>query len=76
MNDGGPVKGGELVIAINPELVAGADWRDHSEAFIKKLSALEGVRLPGDRRHHNREDRGKRSIHADLLQKIRPYASG
>ncbi len=29
-NDGGPAKGGELVLAINPELIAGPDWDSHT----------------------------------------------
>ena len=52
-NDGGPPKGGELIIAINPKLVAGKNWEKHSSDFLKKLEKLSGVRLPGQRRHNN-----------------------
>jgi len=70
-NDGGPPKGGELVIAINPELVAGAGWADHSEGFFQKLEELEGIRVPGERRHKNRLDLGARNINKELLEKLR-----
>jgi delta1-piperideine-2-carboxylate reductase len=70
-NDGGPPKGGELVIAINPELVAGSGWESHSEDFFKHLEAIEGVRVPGERRHKNRLDLGARSINKELLEKLR-----
>jgi delta1-piperideine-2-carboxylate reductase len=70
-NDGGPPKGGELVIAISPELVAGDGWSAHSESFFNKMEELEGLRLPGQRRHKNRQDEGPRKINKELLTKIR-----
>jgi delta1-piperideine-2-carboxylate reductase len=70
-NDGGPPKGGELVLAINPELVAGKEWADHSEDFFDHLKAIEGVRLPGERRHINRLDKGPRQVNKELLSKVR-----
>ncbi len=70
-NDGGPPKGGELVIAINPELVAGKGWADHSKDFFDHLKAIEGVRLPGERRHKNRLDKGPRQVNKELLNKVR-----
>ena len=70
-NDGGPSKGGELLIAISPEVVAGQGWKDRSEQFMQKLLGLDGVRIPGQRRHANRLDTGPREINAELLEKIR-----
>jgi len=70
-NDGGPPKGGELVIAISPELVAGDGWVSHSEDFFQKLEGLQGLRMPGERRHKNRLDDGPRNINKDLLSKVR-----
>ena len=70
-NDGGPAKGGELVIAINPQLVAGEGWQDHCESFFTAIRQLDGVRLPGDRRHKNRLDTGPRQINSDLIGRIR-----
>ena len=72
-NDGGPPKGGELVIAISPELVAGGGWVSHSEKFLEKLEGLDGLRMPGERRHKNRLNTGPRNINKELLSKIRNF---
>jgi delta1-piperideine-2-carboxylate reductase len=72
-NDGGPPKGGEFVLAINPELVAGKGWADHSEDFFSHLTAIDGVRLPGQRRHKNRLDKGPRQVNKELLSKVRSF---
>ena len=69
--DGGPSRGGEFLMAIDPSLVAGDDWSARSGEFIKRLEALEGVRIPGQRRHRNRLDDGPRSVNAELLEKVR-----
>ena len=54
--DGGPPRGGELLIAIDPERFGDASgWLDHCERFFAELLALEGTRLPGSRRYRNRE---------------------
>ena len=54
--DGGPPQGGELIIALDPAKFGnGEGWRDHSNQYLERLAALEGVRLPGDRRRTNRE---------------------
>ena len=52
--DGGPAKGGELIIALDPAVLAGEGWEKHCAEFFDKLEGLEGVRLPGARRHKNR----------------------
>lgn len=53
--DGGPPRGGELMIAIDPARFGDADqWQAHCEGFFDRLLALDGVRLPGARRHANR----------------------
>ena len=55
-NDGGPTRGGELLIAINPNLFGNKNnWQSHSEKFFKELLKLEGTRLPGDRRIKNKK---------------------
>jgi len=69
--DGGPAKGGEFILAMSPKLIAGEGWEAHCEAFFDKLGALEGVRLPGARRHNNRTDDGPRALNSSLLEKIR-----
>jgi len=70
-NDGGPARGGEFVLAISPELVAGEGWADHSEKFFEEMLSLEGVRLPGQRRHINRLSNKPRKINAELVEKIK-----
>ena len=75
-NDGGPAKGGELVLAINPELIAGSDWNTHTEGFFKEIRQLKGIRLPGERRHRNRLDNSPRKINKELLKKIRNLLEG
>lgn len=71
VEDGGPARGGELLMALSPEIISGANAEDHCESFFKRLEGLDGVRLPGQRRHQNRDDKGTRSINADLLKQIR-----
>lgn len=53
--DGGPPRGGIFLLAIDPARFGDAGgWLEHAEGFLARLSALEGVRLPGDRRAANR----------------------
>ena len=72
-NDGGPPKGGEFIIALNPDIIAGQNWEQHCNEFFKKMSSIEGVRLPGSRRHKNRLGDDIRSVNIELLSKIRSY---
>ena len=39
--------------------------------FFKKMQSMDGVRLPGERRHKNRLDLGKRKINKELIEKIK-----
>ena len=53
--DGGPPRGGEFMLAIDPARLGDKEgWLDHAEGFFAGLTALDGVRLPGDRRYANR----------------------
>ncbi len=53
--DGGPPRGGELMIAIDPARFGdAARWPAHCEDFFARLAGLDGARLPGDRRYANR----------------------
>ena len=70
-NDGGPPSGGEFILAISPEKIAGPDWEKHSDGFFKKMLSMDGVRLPGERRHKNRLDTGSRKINQELIEKIK-----
>ena len=69
--DGGPPRGGEFILAISPEKIAGLDWGKHSDEFFKKMQSMDGVRLPGERRHKNRLDKGPRKINKELIEKIK-----
>ena len=69
-NDGGPAMGGEFIMALSPELIAGENWNEHAEKFFLQMKSLDGVRLPGERRHRNRLDKGPRQINSQLIDKI------
>ncbi|MGI9337446.1 MAG: Ldh family oxidoreductase [Gammaproteobacteria bacterium] len=72
--DGAPPRGGQMIIALSPQYIAGNGWNEHAESFINKLSAIPGARLPGSRRHKNRKDNSPRRINAELATKIRNLA--
>jgi len=69
--DGGPPSGGEFILAISPEKITGSDWDNHADKFFKKMKSMDGVRLPGERRHKNRLDLGPRKINEELVKKIK-----
>ena len=48
--DGGPATGGELLLAFDPARFGGGDPVERGERLLQALGAMEGVRLPGDRR--------------------------
>ena len=70
-NDGGPPSGGEFILAISPEKLSNSDWDTHASKFFEKMKSMGGVRLPGERRHKNRLDKGPRHINEDLVNKIK-----
>ena len=70
-NDGGPPSGGEFILAISPEKLSGLGWDKHADEFFNKMKSMEGVRLPGERRHKNRLDKGPRNINEELVNKIK-----
>ena len=74
-NDGGPARGGEFIMAISPDIIAGKNWHNHSEKFFEKLLGLQGVRIPGQRRHKNRESSKPREINKELVEKINKLLS-
>ena len=69
--DGGPPSGGEFILAISQDKLSGNDWNKHSNEFFEKMKSMEGVRLPGERRHKNRLDKGPRNINEELVNKIK-----
>ena len=70
-NDGGPPSGGEFILAISPDKLSNSDWDTHSSKFFEKMKSMGDVRLPGERRHKNRLDKGPRYINEDLVNKIK-----
>ena len=70
-NDGGPPSGGEFILAISPDKLSKNNWDEHSSKFFEKMKAMGDVRLPGERRHKNRLDKGPRNINEDLINKIK-----
>jgi delta1-piperideine-2-carboxylate reductase len=70
-NDGGPPSGGEFILAISPEKISGSGWDKHADEFFNKMKSMKGVRLPGERRHKNRLDKGPRQINEELVNKIK-----
>jgi len=69
--DGGPPSGGEFILAISPDKLSGNNWEKHSDEFFKKMKSMDGVRLPGERRHKNRLNKGPRNINEELVNKIK-----
>jgi len=69
--DGGPARGGEFIMAFSPQLIAGEGWNEHAEKFFERMESMDGVRLPGQRRHNNRKDTGPRNINTVLVEKIK-----
>jgi delta1-piperideine-2-carboxylate reductase len=72
--DGGPVRGGEFLLALSPDIMAGPGWAEHAERFFARFDSIEGARLPGARRHRNRLDAGPRAIDAKLVESCRRLA--
>ncbi len=71
--DGGPARGGEFIMALSPEILAGFGWSDHSEDFLTRLENMDGIRLPGQRRFANRESDTPRQINATLVEQIKSF---
>ena len=61
--DGGPPSGGEFLLAMDPERIGGSGWATHAEQLFARIEAMEGARLPGDRRHVNRERTAAEGVH-------------
>ena len=68
--DGGPVQGGQFILAMSPKILSGKDTSDQTEEFLKKYTAIDGVRIPGARRHNNRKDTGPREVNSALIATI------
>lgn len=56
--DGGPPLGGELLIAMSPEVFTAGlaqNWHEQAEVFFKQAREQPVLRLPSDRRHAARQ---------------------
>ena len=61
--DGGPPQGGELIIAMDPNLFGDADgWADHAEKLFEQILTQDGARLPSSRRYHNRNSASESGV--------------
>lgn len=69
--DGGPAVGGEFILAMSPEVLAGPDWAEHSDAFLAELEQMDGVRLPGRSRFERRRSDEPTEVNADLVNSLR-----
>ncbi|WP_205648417.1 2-oxo-4-hydroxy-4-carboxy-5-ureidoimidazoline decarboxylase [Acuticoccus kandeliae] len=66
--------GGVFVLALSPDLIGGPGTRARAEAFIDRLAAIPGIRVPGDRRHANRARGGPMLVQSALLATMRSLA--
>ncbi len=72
--DGGPARGGEFVLAIDPSRFGSeTEWLRRGEALFAEMLGQEGVRLPGDHRRARRAEIATRGVEVplSLLQSIR-----
>ncbi|MCP5366860.1 MAG: Ldh family oxidoreductase [Hyphomicrobiales bacterium] len=77
-NDGGPPRGGEFILAMDPDRFGDASWHDHAETFFARYAALDGARLPGARRHAKRAKLARSGVRvpADLHDRIQALCAG
>lgn len=59
---------------MSPKILSGKDTSKQTEDFLKKYNSIEGTRLPGDRRHKNRQDLGPRKVNSNLVKTISDLA--
>lgn len=69
--DGGPAIGGEFVLAMAPEVLAGPGWAEHSDAFLSELESLPGVRMPSQRRFTQRRTNLPVDVDRSLVDSLR-----
>lgn len=70
----GAPPGGVFVLALAPDRIGGPGTRAHAKAFLDRLAAEPGVRLPGARRHARRE-RTEVDVPVTLLAELRALAA-
>ncbi len=73
-NDGGPPRGGEFILAIDPASFGDPEgWQAHGERLFTAILSQSGTRLPGDRRYQNRQGSGQSGVEVSvaLLDEVR-----
>lgn len=75
-NAGGPPDVGQVIVAIDPTASMGSGFIERIETELQAMSALPGVRLPGDRRLANRvhADRHGVQVPDELMATLWAYA--
>ena len=76
-NLGGPPDVGQVILAIDPTATMGSHFIERIELELTTMSALPGVRLPGDRRLNSRIDAARHGVEVpeDLMAVIEDYAA-
>jgi delta1-piperideine-2-carboxylate reductase len=77
--DGGPPRGGELMLALDPAMFGDAEgFSSHAERLFERMLQQPGVRLPSSRRYANREKTKTEGIQVSgpLHDEILALASG
>ncbi|MBJ3775398.1 2-oxo-4-hydroxy-4-carboxy-5-ureidoimidazoline decarboxylase [Acuticoccus mangrovi] len=74
LNEAGVPPGGVFVLALSPEKIGGPGTLARADAFLARLAAEPGVRLPGARRHKNRARGGPLMVQSALLATVRLLA--
>jgi|TARA_B110000971_G_scaffold212372_1_gene241744 delta1-piperideine-2-carboxylate reductase len=69
----GPARGGQFILAMSPNILSGKNSNNQTDRFFEKYDAIKGARLPGARRHKNREDKGPRAVNAALIKTIKQF---
>jgi len=69
--DGGPAIGGEFILAMSPEMLAGPGWAEHSDTFLTELESMPGVRMPSQRRFARRSTAEPVEVDQTLIDSLR-----
>lgn len=75
--DGGPPRGGELIIAMDPLAMGGDGALSHAERLFSRIAEQPSARLPADRRYANRDRTAESglSVPTAVIEQIRSLLS-
>lgn len=74
--DGGPPPRGQMILALNPDLISEGTSIAEAEHLFGKLENMPGVRIPGARRIETRSAVDSVSIDSVLWQRTQELANG